>query len=51
MHLKVRLLMPFLHAENAVHYVLIILSLVWTNQRNHLEIATQCGKRMQKRHV
>ncbi len=51
LNLKVCLHMPFPHAENAVCCVLIIFTLVWTNQRNYLEIATQCGKRMWKRHV
>jgi hypothetical protein len=41
--------MLFPHAENAVRCILLILTLVWTNQRNYLEIAMQCGKHMQKR--
>jgi hypothetical protein len=49
-YLKARLHMPFPHAENAVRCILLILTLVWTNQCNYLEIATQCGKRMRKRH-
>ncbi len=46
--IKVRLHIPFLHAVNTVHCVLLKLTLVWINKRNYLEIATQCNKRMQK---
>jgi hypothetical protein len=36
----------FRHAVKAVRYILQILTLVWNNQRNNLDIAVQCGKRM-----
>jgi hypothetical protein len=43
--------MPFPHVVNTLYCILLILTLVWTNQHNYLEIATQCGKRMWKWHV
>jgi hypothetical protein len=38
---------PFTHAVNKVHCILLILTLVWTNQWNYSENALHCSKHMQ----
>ncbi len=43
--------MLFPHAVNAVRFILLILTLVGTNQCNYSEIATQYKKLLQKRLV
>ncbi len=42
---------PFTHAVKTVHDVFELLTLLWTNQCNYLEIAMQSRKRMRKRDV